>query len=189
MVENSGFSMPYMCYCPNRQFQQVFEPMFHSPKHQLECIIVKIISFRMTGLCHGQNHKFRVSPWSKWVIVATISFSMCFKPCFMFLNIRCNVPWSKSSVFAWEDCVMVKNDDFSMADMCHCISRQFQHGWIVTYYKSQFQELWRWRRRNLGQVRRSRNWKKCCQEKIFWQLWLICLDLHFSRVGALTVIF
>jgi hypothetical protein len=53
----------------------------------VENVMVKIISFSMARMCHGQNLLFK----HVW-----------------------NVSWSKSSVSAWLECVMVKIISFSM---------------------------------------------------------------------------
>jgi hypothetical protein len=39
-----------------------------------------------------------------------------------------NVSWSKSSIAAFLEYVMLKNVSFSMAGICHGQNRQFQHG-------------------------------------------------------------
>jgi hypothetical protein len=59
-------------------------------KAWLKCIVVKIMSFSMAVLCHGQNHQFQHG----W-----------------------NVPGSKSSVSASLKGLAVKITSFSMAEM------------------------------------------------------------------------
>jgi hypothetical protein len=44
--------------------------------------------------------------------------------------------WSKLSVSAWLDYVMVKIVSFIMAGLCHGQTRPFQHGWNVSWSKS-----------------------------------------------------
>jgi hypothetical protein len=60
-------------------------------------------------MCHGQNRQFQ----HVW-----------------------NTSWSKLSVSAWLECVMVKIVSCSRTGMCHGPNGQFQHSWIVQSSKS-----------------------------------------------------
>jgi hypothetical protein len=64
----------------------------------LDYVMFKIVSFSMSGLCHGQN----------------CPFQHCW-----------NVSWSKPLVSAWLDYFMVKIVSFSMTVMCHGQNRPF----------------------------------------------------------------
>jgi hypothetical protein len=55
-------------------------------------------------MCHGQNRQFQHG----W-----------------------NVSWSKSSISAWLECVLVKIVSFSMFEIPHGQNRQFQHGCVI----------------------------------------------------------
>jgi hypothetical protein len=73
----------------------------------LEYVMVKIVSFSMANMCHGQNRQFQ----HVW-----------------------NMSWSKLSVSACLE-LMVKIVSFRMAGLRHCQNVQFLHGWTTSWSK------------------------------------------------------
>jgi hypothetical protein len=90
-------------YGQNHQFQHCWNVLMSiaSVSAWLECDMVKIVSFSMSGMCCCQNHQFQHG-WDVW--------------------------WLTTSVSACLERVVVKNISFSMARMCCGRKHQFQHG-------------------------------------------------------------